>query len=58
MRKLKEANFDITPMDCPWNEGENNTVHKCVCEGKPKCDYFRGIEYIDTMMCEYPVNKA
>ena len=65
IRKLKGANMDIdmaTPKGelaweqdpCPWNEAENTTAHKCAVKNVSLCRYFRGVEYLDTLLCSYP----
>ena len=65
IRKLKGANMDIdlatTPGTiswqqerCPWNEAEGTDIHKCAVKNVSICPYFRGVEYIDTLLCCYP----
>jgi hypothetical protein len=65
MRKLKGANMDIdlaTPQGniaweqdaCPWNEAEGTDAHKCAVKNVSLCPYFRGVEYLDTLLCSYP----
>ena len=66
IRKLKGANMDIdlvTPQDdivwrqdaCPWNTAEVTNEHRCAVKNVSICPYFRGIEYLDTLLCSYPV---
>jgi len=65
IRKLKGANMDIdlaTPQGnipweqdvCPWNETEQTNAHKCAVKNVSLCPYFRGVEYLDTLLCCYP----
>ncbi|MGE5378856.1 MAG: hypothetical protein ACM3XO_27695 [Bacteroidota bacterium] len=65
VRKLKGANMDIdlaTPREeipweqdcCPWNEAELTGVHRCAVKNVSICRYFRGVEYLDTLLCSYP----
>jgi hypothetical protein len=65
IKKLKGANMDIdlaTPNDlipweqdrCPWNEAEKTNEHKCAVKNISLCRYFRGVEYLDTLLCCYP----
>jgi hypothetical protein len=65
LRKLKGANMDIdlsTPREeipweqdrCPWNEAEHTDVHRCAVKNVSICRYFRGVEYMDTLLCRYP----
>ena len=62
--KLKGANMDIDlttdPKNiswkqnkCPWNEKENTNIHKCAVKNISICDYFRGIEESDIVLCKY-----
>ena len=66
IRKLAGANMDIdlaTPrgaiaweqQQCPWNLAENTTEHRCAVKNVSLCRYFRGVEYIDTLLCAYPL---
>ena len=41
---------------CPWNEAENNKIHKCAVKNISICDYFAGIEEPDTVLCKYSQN--
>jgi catechol 2,3-dioxygenase-like lactoylglutathione lyase family enzyme len=65
IRKLAGANMDIdlaTPTDqiswkqdqCPWNAAENRNTHHCADKNVSLCPYFRGVEYVDTLLCCYP----
>ncbi|RPJ21757.1 MAG: hypothetical protein EHM33_25295 [Chloroflexi bacterium] len=65
IRKLKGANMDIdlaTPMgniaweqeSCPWNAAEHTNIHRCAVKNVSLCRYFRGVEYLDTLLCCYP----
>jgi hypothetical protein len=65
LRKLNGANMDIdlaTPKGeisweqdrCPWNAAEHTDEHKCAVKNVSICQYFRGVEYLDTLLCSYP----
>ncbi len=65
IRKLSGANMDIdlaTPVDqiswkqdaCPWNAAEDRSAHRCAVKNISLCPYFRGVEYMDTLLCNYP----
>ncbi|MDH4358945.1 MAG: hypothetical protein OEV37_03370 [Candidatus Berkelbacteria bacterium] len=64
IKKLKGGNMDIdltsgdkTPWKqtrCPRNEKEGTKNHKCAVKNTSICDYFCGIEYLDTVLCSYP----
>ena len=41
---------------CPWNESEKTDVHKCAVKNTSICKYFKGVEYLDTLLCSYPEN--
>jgi hypothetical protein len=69
IRKLAGANMDIdlaTPQGqiewqqdaCPWNQVENTDQHKCALKNVSICPYFRGIEYLDVVLCCYPNPEA
>jgi len=64
--KLKGANMDIdltTPAEdiawqqdaCPWNQAESTDYHRCAVKNISICPHFRGVEYLDTLLCSYPV---
>ena len=66
IHKLKGANMDIdlaTPQDdivwtqdaCPWNTAEETNEHRCAVKNISICPYFRGIDYLDKLLCSYPV---
>lgn len=68
IQKLAGANMDIdltTPEDrikwqqdaCPWNLAESTSEHKCAVKNISICPYFRGIEYLDVVLCSYPNAK-
>ena len=63
--KLQGANMDIdlaTPegeiswkqAKCPWNVADRTNEHKCALKNVSICPYFRGVEYLDTLLCCYP----
>ncbi len=63
--RLSGANMDIdlaTPPgdihweqdQCPWNEAENTTEHRCAVKNVSLCRHFRGIEFPDAVLCAYP----
>jgi len=65
---LRGANMDIdlaTPTGeieweqdgCPWNAAEGSTDHRCAVKNVSICPYFLGIEYLDTVLCCYPVER-
>ncbi len=65
VQRLKGANMDIdlaTPQEaisweqdrCPWNEAEHTDEHRCAVKNVSICKYFRGVEYLDTLLCCYP----
>lgn len=66
IHKLKGANMDIdlaTPCAdiawqqdaCPWNQAESTNAHRCAVKNVSICPHFRGVEYMDTLLCNYPV---
>jgi hypothetical protein len=66
IHKLKGANMDIdlaTPPEdigwtqdpCPWNTAEGTLGHRCAVKNISICPYFRGVEYLDNLLCSYPV---
>ena len=68
MKKLQGANMDIdlaTDADeiewvqdqCPWNAEEGVDAHRCAVKNVSICKYFRGIEYLDTVLCSYDEAK-
>ena len=69
IRKLNGANMDIdlvTPPGeiawiqdaCPWNAAEGTKIHRCAVKNVSICQYFRGIEPLDTVLCCYPHPEA
>ena len=65
MKKLRGANMDIdltTPAGeiewkqdvCPWNQAEGVDTHHCAVKNVSICEYFRGIEALDTVLCSFP----
>jgi hypothetical protein len=65
IKKLKGANMDIdmaSPQgsiaweqdQCPWNLSDRTIVHKCAVKNVSICKFFRGVEYLDTLLCCYP----
>ena len=63
IRELQGANMDIDlvsenvgwkQFSCPWNEAENTKEHRCAVKDTSICKYFRGIRYLDTVLCCYP----
>ncbi|MEE4194517.1 MAG: hypothetical protein V2J07_04890 [Anaerolineae bacterium] len=68
MKKLRGANMDIdlaTPAGeiaweqdtCPWNAVEGVITHRCAVKNISICEYFYGIEALDTVLCSYPEKK-
>ena len=66
IKKLRGANMDIDlvsknldwkQMQCPWNEEEKTTIHKCAIKNTSICKYFKGIQYIDSVLCSYPYKE-
>jgi hypothetical protein len=65
MHKLSGANMDIdlttppgeigwTQCPCPWNVAEGVMTHRCAVKNVSICPHFRGIEPLDTVLCDYP----
>ena len=65
IRELNGANMDIDltsdsadihweQTTCPWNNYENTLEHKCAVKNTSICKYFRGIKYLDSVLCSYP----
>lgn len=48
------SNPDFGNSQCPWNLAENTTEHKCAVKNTSICDYFCGIQYMDSVLCSYP----
>lgn len=63
-KKLLGANMDIDLTSngkvdwkqsmCLWNEKEGVNTHKCAVKDISICDYFCGIEHLDTVICCFP----
>ena len=69
IRKLSGANMDIdltTPRNkidweqdqCPWNLAEGNSQHRCAVKNISICPYFKGVEYLDIILCSYPNDQS
>jgi len=41
---------------CPWNQVENTDQHRCAVKDISICQHFRGVEYLDTVVCNFPNN--
>jgi hypothetical protein len=65
VRRLGGANMDIDLAtlagsiawqqdQCPWNDAESTEEHRCAVKNISICQYFCGIEYLDTVLCCYP----
>jgi hypothetical protein len=65
MNKLAGANLDIDlataanqiswhQAECPWNALEGHHQHRCAVKNVSICQYFCGVEYLDTLLCCYP----
>ncbi len=68
IKKLSGANMDIdlaTPGGrisweqerCPWNEAERTDEHRCAVKDVSICLYFCGLEYLDSVLCCYPLEN-
>ncbi len=62
--KLKGANMDINLTanpkkihwkqdECPWNKEEKTKKHKCAIKNILICNFFKGIEPLDIVICVY-----
>jgi ribosomal protein S18 acetylase RimI-like enzyme len=40
---------------CPWNLEETNKFHHCAEKNTSICKYFSGVEYLDKVLCSYPI---
>jgi len=38
---------------CPWNEADGADCYKCAVKGVSICKYFKGIKYLDSVLCSY-----
>jgi hypothetical protein len=65
IKKLHGANMDIdlaSPAGsiawqqdgCPWNAADGTQDHRCAVKNVSICQYFCGVEYLDTLLCCYP----
>lgn len=65
IRKLDGANMDIDLTTskkmisweqdkCPWNDADKTEEHKCAKKNISICQYFCGIEFLDSVLCCYP----
>lgn len=61
VKKLRGANLDIDFSNagfgnskCPWNEAEGTDTHKCAVKDTSICDYFCGVQFVDSVLCSYP----
>ncbi len=61
IKKLRGANMDIDfsnadfgSSQCPWNAAENTQEHKCAVKDVSICDYFCGVQFLDSVLCSYP----
>lgn len=56
IRKISGANMDIDFSPANWDQGRCpwGLEHKCAVKGTSICDYFRGVEELDTILCAYP----
>jgi hypothetical protein len=63
--KLKGANMGIDLASnskkinwkqdkCPWNKKDKIKKHKCAVKNISICKYFKGIEYPDVVLCNFP----
>jgi len=63
VREIRGGNLDIDLIpksglaweigQCPWNEFEHSTTHKCAVKDTSICPYFQGIKPLDTVICSY-----
>jgi len=65
IRKFDGANMDIDLAtdekdiswkqdQCPWDDFEGTSEHKCAIKIFSICKYFYGVEYSDNLLCYYP----
>lgn len=61
IKKIMGANMDIDftnpnfgNASCPWNLAEKTTRHKCAVKDTSICEYFCGVQYLDSVLCSYP----
>jgi len=65
IRKLKGSNMDIDfsipawgDSKCPWNIEDSTDEHKCAVKNTSICQYFCGVQYLDSVMCSYPYRNT
>lgn len=61
VKKIMGSNMDIDfsnksfgDSTCPWNIAENTQEHKCAVKDTSICEYFCGVQYLDSVLCSYP----
>lgn len=63
IKKLLGSNMDIDlgvsdvkfgDTKCPWNIADGTNEHKCAVKNVSICNYFCGIQYLDSVLCSYP----
>lgn len=50
---LPNAEIDWEQDRCPWNVHDGSDKHKCAVKGVSICEFFRGVEYPDLILCAY-----
>ena len=65
IQKLKGANMDIDfsnqsfdPSRCPWDAYEPAVRHQCCVKDTSICPYFCGVQYLDSVLCSYPLKNT
>lgn len=65
VKKLRGANLDIDfsnadfgASQCPWDLAEGTDIHKCAVKDVSICDYFCGVQFVDSVLCSYPHPNA
>ncbi len=48
------SNADFGTSRCPWNAAEGMDAHKCAVKDVSICDYFCGVQFVDSVLCSYP----
>ena len=48
------SNADFGNSVCPWNAADKTDEHKCAVKNTSICQYFCGIQYLDSVLCSYP----
>ena len=61
IKKLIGSNMDIDfsnaefgNSQCPWNVDDKSNEHRCAVKNTSICQYFCGIQYLDSVLCSYP----